>query len=112
MDPVTPARTSSPATRTTHADVSDPASNLLEGPVRLLDLDYAPEVPDNLLARMERIGRDAGMPLAQLELLGQDATACWEFNHLSETVSVEGAILSMDWIKLDAILQSRRAVSH
>jgi hypothetical protein len=46
---------------------------------RLLDLAYDPAIPPALLARMERIGRRLGLPMATLELLGQDATVCEAF---------------------------------
>ncbi len=104
MDFDTALRTTPASTLSSALTAPEPAT----APPRLLNLDYAPEIPDKALADMESIARDAGMPLAQIELLGQDATACWEFTHLSKTAGVAGAILHTDWMRLENILETRR----
>lgn len=77
-------------------------------PPRLLPLDYDPQVPVQVIAGMERVCKAAGLPLEQIELLGQDEAACRDFVHLADLVGVESAILTTDWLLLESRWQDRR----
>lgn len=45
----------------------------------MLDLDYDPTIPAQLLAEMEAAGKRMGLPLATLERLGQGRARCERF---------------------------------
>lgn len=45
----------------------------------LLGLAYNRAIPDATLAAMERLGKRLGLPLATLEMLGQDPGTCEAF---------------------------------
>lgn len=60
-----------------------------------------------LLHQMERLCKGAGVPLVQIELLGQDANVCQDFIQLATSVTVQAALLTTDWLLLEARWQVR-----
>jgi hypothetical protein len=70
-------------------------------PHRLLDLDYAPHVPMATLHRLEAAARRMGLPLHQLELLGQDANVAEGFVMACMLGDSENFCLAVDWQELE-----------
>ena len=75
-------------------------------PVRLLPLAYG-DVDVHILHEVEKVCRLHGVRLEQIELLGQDTQACIDFLHVARVVGVEAALLSTDWLSLEATLSER-----
>lgn len=76
--------------------------------VKLLPLDYDPEVPVDVLQAMEAQAKAAGLPLDQIELLGQDEQVCRDFTHIARHAGIEAALLTTDWLLLEASWQVRK----
>ncbi len=73
-----------------------------------LGLHYAPHLNAHVVDNLERAGRQCGLPLAQLELLGQDETVALDF-----IASVIGRytmryLAEVDWDRLEALYQSHK----
>lgn len=77
-------------------------------PARLLPLDYAPEVPPELLHEMECLGKRMGLALDDLELLGQDAGAIETFLQANSAQGPAAAIDAVAWEELEALWAKRR----
>lgn len=75
---------------------------------KLLDLDYAPAIPADVLARMEVVAKGAGLPLDQIELIGQDLQACEDFVYLADVAGVHAAVQTLDWLTLESLWAQRR----
>lgn len=75
--------------------------------VPTLALDYDPDLGADVLGALERAGRATGLPLAQIELLGQDPHAAAGFTDAVEAGDITGFIAAVDWDGLDARLQQR-----
>lgn len=74
---------------------------------RLLELDYAPDVPLRVLHALERQGKALGLPLHQLELLGQDSGTAQGFIEACRQGDDEDYLMDVDWAMLEARLSGR-----
>jgi len=79
----------------------------------LLELDYGPDVPLAVLHALERAGRRIGLPLHQMELLGQDEQTARGFVAAVEEGRQEEYIEGhVDWAVLEAKLFGRPPVRN
>ena len=77
---------------------------------RLLELDYDAHVPMSLLVRLERWARSIGLPMQQLELLGQDAKAAAGFINACAEGMEDEYLDTVSWGDLEAHLFGRPPV--
>lgn len=74
-----------------------------------MDLDYDRAVPAAALSEMERAAREVGLPLEQLELLGQDAGRAREFAQRVRRGGWAAFLQRVDWDELDRARRARQA---
>ncbi len=73
-----------------------------------LGLHYAPHLNAQTLDSLEMAGRQCGLPLAQLELLGQDEAVAREFvGSIVARRSIQ-FLAAVDWDRLEALYQSHK----
>lgn len=77
-----------------------------------MDLDYAPSVPADVVADLEQAAGTVGLPLADLELLGQDLLAALGFIAAVNRGPTRSFLEGVDWGRLEAILRTRRTVKR
>lgn len=73
-----------------------------------MDLDYSPALPEGIARDLERAAGLVGLPLAELELIGQDplTALCFiEAVHRGPTTSFFDEV---DWDRLASIRDERR----
>lgn len=84
--------------------------SVTERQARLLPLDYAPQVPPEMLHELEQVGRRIGMSLYELEMLGQDASAIEKFLYDRQHRGHEAAVANAPWPVLEAQMGQRRTI--
>lgn len=73
-----------------------------------MDLDFHPGLPLEVRVDLKEAGRSAGLPLWQLELIGQDETAALEFTRAARRGQAQAYLEEVDWDVLEARYQARR----
>ncbi len=80
----------------------------LHRPRKLLDLDYSPHVPLQLLMDVETAGRAIGLPLNQMELIGQCPETSRRFVDAARRSEEEDFFhKDVDWGRLETLRSSR-----
>lgn len=74
----------------------------------MMELVYAPSLTDALIARLEEAARGVGLPLREIELLGQDRHLARAFVHSVQAGDQDAFLDSVDWDELHARLSQRR----
>lgn len=77
---------------------------------RLLPLEYHPEVPTEHLERLEKAARIYGLPLGELELLGQDDEFATGFTQAVLEGNVERYLPLVPWDYLERRLQGQKTL--
>lgn len=72
--------------------------------VRLMDLDYATELSDTTIDRLEEAARAIGLPLRELELIGQDPALAARFVARVEQGEHDAFLDAVEWHRLEALL--------
>lgn len=75
-----------------------------------LDVDHAPDVPLSTLEALEQAARRTGLPLGDLELLGQTPESAQGFVSACQADAVPEYLESVDWDRLEAMRQERYPV--
>lgn len=76
-----------------------------------MDMDYNPQITEEVVAELERAAREVGLPLHRLELLGQDPAMAAAFVESVDDGYHEDFLDVMDWESLErAHFRRRRAV--
>lgn len=73
-----------------------------------MDLDLHPALPLEVRMDLEDAARGAGLPLWQLELLGQDESVAQEFVDAARRGTARGYLEGVEWDLLEARYQGRR----
>lgn len=73
-----------------------------------MDLDFHPGLPLEVRVDLKEAGRQAGLPLWKLELIGQDEAAAMEFTQAARRGEVQDFLGEVDWDVLEARYQDRR----
>lgn len=73
-----------------------------------MDLDFHPSLSLEVRVDLQEAGRSAGLPLWQLELLGQDETTASEFTQAARRGEARAFLGDVDWDVLEARYQARR----
>jgi hypothetical protein len=73
-----------------------------------LGLHYAPHLDSRILHNLEMAGRSIGLPLEQLELLGQCQSIAVEFTNAVISDCGQTYLACVDWNHLDGLYQSHR----
>lgn len=80
--------------------------------VNLNDLDYDANMPGHVVDRLEEAARGVGLPLRELELLGQDPSTAEAFVNSVQAGRYESFLDGVDWGALEQRLYgSRRDLS-
>lgn len=80
--------------------------------VTQVELDYGPAVPDAVLRDLEGAARDVGLPLEQLELLGQDLLAALRFAASVREGDHQRFLADVDWDRLESAYRARKRWSR
>lgn len=72
-----------------------------------MDLDYAASLSPELICELERAARWIGLPLRELELLGQSHQQAQAFVESVDTGRHERFLDAVDWRQLEALLYDR-----
>lgn len=73
-----------------------------------LDLDYAPSLSPELICELERAARWIGLPLRELELLGQDPERAEAFVESVDKDKHDALLDTIDWHALEQKLYRTR----
>ncbi len=73
-----------------------------------MELDFHPGLALEVRMDLEEAGRRAGLPLWQLELIGQDETTAVQFTQAARRGEARGFLEEVDWDVLEARFQARR----
>jgi hypothetical protein len=73
-----------------------------------MNLDFHPGLPLEVRVDIKEAGREAGLPLWRMELLGQDETTAVEFANAARRGEVDAFLEEVDWDVLEARYQDRR----
>lgn len=73
----------------------------------MMDLAYNPTLSDGLVARLEEAARGFGLPLRQIELLGQDSVTAQGFVRSVRAGDTERYLQQVDFQRLEARLADR-----
>lgn len=73
----------------------------------MMELAYAPSLTDALIARLEEAARGVGLPLREIELLGQDPHIARAFVDSVQSGDHDAFLTGVDWDGLYARLQDR-----
>jgi len=73
-----------------------------------MELAYAPSLTDALIARLEEAARGVGLPLREIELLGQDRHMAQAFVDSVQAGDHDRFLSSVDWDELQERLADRR----
>ncbi len=73
-----------------------------------LGLRYAPYMNADVAKNLEIAGRHAGLPLSQLELLGQDEGVALDFVAAIIARRSQQFLATVDWDRLEALYQQHR----
>lgn len=76
--------------------------------VNLNDLDYDATVPGYVVDRLEEAARGVGLPLRELELLGQDLSTAEAFVESVQAGRYESFLDGVDWGVLEQRLYGSR----
>lgn len=74
----------------------------------MMELAYAPSLTDGLIARLEEAARGVGLPLREIELLGQDRHLAQAFVDSVQAGDHDAFLTSVDWDQLHGRLAQRR----
>lgn len=74
----------------------------------MMELDFHPGLPLEVRTDLEEAGRQAGIPLWRLELIGQDETTATEFTQAVRRGQASAFLEDVDWDVLEARYQARR----
>ncbi|PSG98383.1 hypothetical protein BRD56_00135 [Thermoplasmatales archaeon SW_10_69_26] len=73
----------------------------------MMELAYAPSLPDGLIARLEEAARGVGLPLREIELLGQDRYLARAFVEAVRGGDHDVFLSGVDWDALYERLEGR-----
>jgi hypothetical protein len=73
----------------------------------MMELAYSPSLTDALIARLEEAARGVGLPLREIELLGQDPHIARAFVDSVQAGDHDAFLASVDWDALHARLAER-----
>ncbi len=73
----------------------------------MFSLDYAPDIDPVTLERLEQVGRDVGLSLGQIELLGQSQELAVDFISSAVHGDLDGFMTAVDWHRLEDLLERR-----
>jgi hypothetical protein len=73
----------------------------------MMELAYAPSMPDGLIARLEEAARGVGLPLREIELLGQDRFLARAFVDSVRAGDHDTFLSGVDWDALHERMQGR-----
>lgn len=73
-----------------------------------MDLDFHPGLALEVRVDLQDAGRSAGVPLWQIELIGQDETTAIEFTQAARRGNAQAYLAEVDWDVLEARYQARR----
>lgn len=73
-----------------------------------MDLDFHPSLPLEVRVDLVEEGRDAGVPLWQLELLGQDEVTAERFAEACRQERAQAFLADVEWDVLEARYQDRQ----
>lgn len=77
--------------------------------VQVIDLDYAAELTDTTIDRLEEAARTVGLPLRELELIGQDAELADAFIESVQSGRHQAFVDGVDWTRLEGKLYGARS---
>lgn len=78
----------------------------------MMELAYSPSLTDALIARLEEAARGVGLPLREIELIGQDRHLARAFVDSVQSGDHDAFLSSVDWDGLHARLVERGLEAH